>query len=385
MDSNNAALKLAAPATREWVSSASEADVALALDLGARCIAALGLTPPAVNSAAKGAHGEDEVFSLLSNQRRVRDVSRTAHCGDLVCESRAGPVYVEVKHYANTVPSSEVDKFLRDLRERDAAAGVFISLTSPIVGQRSSIAIVLEPRVSTGTLVPVVYAAPTRSSGDTKLHPSIALAAVDMAVCLAEVYPRGLRGLHGRDTIAAYAVAADQLAEGAASVRSELSRMAGSISSDVSSLGERLVLLGREARELARGQRAELEDVRESEGATSDALATEFQSRYSIRASPANLIATIQGIENSAGVLAGILGEGSQWRLLKARAIHTHTGCGFAFLKSATEVRAPHSRLPAERIAAIIKKFPKKVRIADGEFALELDDDTLVDVLTLVA
>lgn len=124
--------------TRAWLAGAGPADFALALSLGARCLRAIpelsrqpadALWPPARSSAERGAAGESEIYELLrrAHGSRVRDVSRRAHSGDLICDSRAGPVLVEVKHYTNTVPSAEVDKFLRDLRERDAAAGVILS------------------------------------------------------------------------------------------------------------------------------------------------------------------------------------------------------------------------------------------------------------------
>jgi len=372
-----------------WLAAAGPADFALALSLGSRCIRAIPeLSRPsdARSSAERGAQGESEIYELLrrAHGSRLRDVSRRAHSGDLICDSRAGPILVEVKHYTNTVPSAEVDKFLRDLRERDAAAGVIISLTSPLVGQRAGLSVALEARVSTGTLVPVVYAAASRDGA--RLHPDIALAAVEIAICLAEVYPRGIRGLHGRDTALAYAVAADQLADGAASVRTELAQLAASVASNVSGLGERVVLLGRETRDLARGLRSEAEEVYESGGDnTSTSLAVDLCARYNVRASHSSLIRIILTIEASAGVVAGVLGEENRWRLLKDRAIHVHSGCGFAFLKSATEVRFPAARIPAEMITALIKTHTKKIKLVYGEVSLELDDETLDDAVAAVS
>jgi hypothetical protein len=315
---------------------------------------------------------------------RVLDVSRRAHSGDLVCDSRAGPILVEVKHYTNTVPGAEIDKFLRDLRERDAAAGVILSLTSPLVGQRASLSVALEARVSTGTLVPVVYAAAGRDGA--RLHPDIALAAVEIAICLAEVYPRGIRGLHGRDTALAHAVAADQLADGAASVRTELVQLAASVAGSIAGLGERVILLGRETRELACGLRAEAEEVRETGGdaVTCKALADDLRARYTVHASHAFIARIILAAEASANITAGSLGEKNRWRLLKDRAVHIHSGCGFAFLKGTTEVRVPAARLSAERIAGLITTHAKKVKFVNGEVSLELDDVTLADAVAVV-
>ena len=374
--------------TCAWLAAAGPADFALALSLGTRCIRAipeLSRPPDTRSSAERGAQGESEIYELLrrAHGSRLRDVSRRAHSGDLICDSRAGPILVEVKHYTNTVPSAEVDKFLRDLRERDAAAGVIISLTSPLVGQRASLSVALEARVSTGTLVPVVYAAASRDGA--RLHPDIALAAVEIAICLAEVYPRGIRGLHGRDTALAYAVAADQLADGAASVRTELAQLAASVASNVSGLGERVVLLGRETRDLARGLRSEAEEVYESGGdSTSESLAADLCARYTVRASHSLLARIILTIEASTDVVAGVLGEENRWRLLKDRAVHVHSGCGFAFLKGATEVRFPAARIPAEMITTLIKTHAKKIKLVNAEVSLELDDATLDDAVAAI-
>lgn len=379
-----------APVARDWAQavSARPADFALALDLGARVLQAVvgpAAAPSALRSMAsadKGAKGEDEVYDALARTRRVRDVSRRAHSGDLVCDSASGPVLVEVKHYANSVPSAEVDKFLRDLRERGAAAGAMLSLTSPIVGQKESIVVVLDPHVETGTLVPVVFASPGRGA-DARLHRDIAVAAVDTAVCLAEVYPRGLCGLHGRDSVLAYAVAADQLADGAHSVRTDLARLAARLADDAANLGDRLASLGREARALAKGQRAEAEELREAAPGKAEEFAASLRARFEIRASDQNLVRVIAAIEETS-VLAGVLGERNRWRLLKARAVHVHSECGFAFLKGATEVRVPLTRLKVETVAAAIGRHAKKVRVADGEIALELDDSTVDTILAFV-
>jgi hypothetical protein len=380
-------LEKLAPSTRDWAHRAPQADLVLALDLGLQCLQAVralcpGLAPlPSAGSAERGASAEDEMYELLGRARRIRDVSRRAHSGDLLCDTAAGPVLIEVKHYSTTVPSAEVDKFLRDLRDRDAAAGVFLSLTSPIVGQRESVAVVLEPRVATGTLVPVVFAAPARG-GAGRLSPEIALAAVDMAAALAEVYPRGLRGLHGRDASLAYATAAEQLADGAHSVRGELVRLASSLAGEASLLGDRLASLGREARELARVQRAEAEEIREVAPDGAALLIADLRAKYPVCASDDNLARVLRAIEGTS-LVAGILGEQNRWHLLKARAVHYHSGCGFSFLKGATLVRVPTARLTAETIADLLKAHPKKVGLADEAVSLVLDDATVEHAVLL--
>lgn len=385
-----------APEATAWLATVTDADrtrlTSLALDLGARFLSQIPMLPcyaavtaqhasaPA-SSAEKGAVGEELVYNMLSRSRRVRDVSRRAHSGDMVIDSAAGPVYIEVKNYATTVPSAEVEKFLRDLLHRDAAAGVMLSLTSPIVGQRESIRVALEPRVSAGTLVPVVYASVARGGSDaTRLSPDVALAVVDMAVCLAETYPKGIRGLQGRSTALSYAIAAEQLAEGAASIRTELARVALDTSGAIAGLSERLIQLGREARELAKGQRSEIEDVRET---TSDAIGTfvaELREKYNIIPSNAVMISVVRAIESSFG---GSI-SANKWRLLKTKANHESSGCSIAFLKGATWIKVPVQSFPMGRFAELVKKYSAKISLSDGEVSIEIDDVTSVDIPALV-
>lgn len=383
------------PDVKAWALTHADPDartrsLSIAVDLGVRFLKQVDYAPPpqaaappvasASSSAAKGARGEDEIYALLSRTRTVRDVTRRAHSGDLVCESRAGAVYVEVKHYANTVPSAEIEKFLRDLREMDAVAGVILSLTSPIVGQRGAIRVELEPLVAAGTLVPVVYAAALHGG---RLEHDVVTAAVDMAVALAEVYPRGIRGLHGRSSLLAHSVATDQLADGAAAVRAKLTRLSESVSDGLSAVGDHIARLGREARDLARAQRAEVEDVQEvSLGPSSDVYGT-LSAKYTIVASRQNLGRVLIEIERIS-LAGGPVGSANRWKLLKLRAIHELTGCAFSFLKDATSVRVPTALLDLGATAKMMRAHPKKVRFADSEFSVELDDATVDDILGLI-
>jgi hypothetical protein len=95
-----------------------------------------------------GEIGEEYVKDILASEYRVEDVSHLGHSGDLFVhrkpvliselglqQSLFGKLLVEVKKYRNPVPSHEVHKFLRDLREHSQiSGGLFISLHSEIVG-----------------------------------------------------------------------------------------------------------------------------------------------------------------------------------------------------------------------------------------------------------
>ena len=90
------------------------------------------------NSSIKGAVSENELYTLLQYAfptDYVRNTStETAACDFcLTRKDKSLPtIYFENKDYSTTVDSIEVEKFMRDLKERKAH-GIFISQHSPIV------------------------------------------------------------------------------------------------------------------------------------------------------------------------------------------------------------------------------------------------------------
>lgn len=94
----------------------------------------------AVNKSQKrGVIGEAEVLLDLNLAYGPADkfvsVSKTGHAGDIVGTLKAGErILIEVKNYTDSVPTPEVEKFWRDMRENNYAYGIFISLQTPIRG-----------------------------------------------------------------------------------------------------------------------------------------------------------------------------------------------------------------------------------------------------------
>ncbi|MBM4371989.1 MAG: restriction endonuclease, partial [Deltaproteobacteria bacterium] len=83
----------------------------------------------------------EQLFDAFKEDGDTFEVwSSTGHQGDLVGRMAAQDrpprrILVEVKDYTHPVPSGEVDKFRRDLRENtDMQAGIFVSLRTPITG-----------------------------------------------------------------------------------------------------------------------------------------------------------------------------------------------------------------------------------------------------------
>jgi len=83
-----------------------------------------------IASRERGVVGEDIIENILRSAfEQVDRVSLTAHSADLRVNN---DILVEVKNYTGTVPSAEVDKFIRDLRSHAVSGGVMISMKSNI-------------------------------------------------------------------------------------------------------------------------------------------------------------------------------------------------------------------------------------------------------------
>jgi ABC-type transporter Mla subunit MlaD len=85
----------------------------------------------------KGAVSAEAVLVTLQNTFKnhcFEDVSQSARFTDILGrESASGePILIEVKNYTDQIPSQEVKKFWRDMEERQARVGCFISLNTGI-------------------------------------------------------------------------------------------------------------------------------------------------------------------------------------------------------------------------------------------------------------
>lgn len=327
-------------------------------------------------SALKGARGETRVSQTLAERgHSVRDVSHRARSADMVVETAAGPVFVESKDYVAAVPDKEVQKFRRDLGARGAVAGVLVSLSSGIVGVRGALAVRTEVLPGEGRPAPLVYVA----SG----HPDVIAAGVDVAAHLARALPPTLdaKSIHGGDALAAYAAELSELADLYEDARAELGGLSSAAAAGFASVFEKFGAALRDHRRLARAQKAAAEGPVEV-AAEGPALWGEFAGRYEVPPQAKSLVAEI--LERLASTALGDIREASRWRFLKARATHVDTGVALAFHKTRTDFCTPLARVSGRRVAELLARHPKKVRVADEVLALELEDDTAPDALSLV-
>jgi hypothetical protein len=162
--------------TQHWLETASPVEISAALEIGCTAISHgkvfATLTPPRGSAsgnisgltgdfsdivdygldnrhrpqpAIRGQIGEDYVESVLKRHFAVENVSRSPKSGDLSVMLVGHKIVVEVKNYANSVPTIGVEKFRRDLCTTAASGGVFISLQSPIMRVTNDFTVLYEP------------------------------------------------------------------------------------------------------------------------------------------------------------------------------------------------------------------------------------------------
>jgi hypothetical protein len=81
----------------------------------------------------KGVLGEDIALNTIAQYFPTADICpQHAHAGDIAFVLNGVRIMVEVKNYGKSVPSTEVDKFKRDIVENKYNIGIFVSYGSPI-------------------------------------------------------------------------------------------------------------------------------------------------------------------------------------------------------------------------------------------------------------
>jgi hypothetical protein len=90
------------------------------------------------NISQKGAQSENILFNLLNKEYSSADIINTSGQtgqGDIIIKRKdKTPILIETKNYSTNVKKEEVDKFLRDVSNKDCH-GIFLSQTSGIVGK----------------------------------------------------------------------------------------------------------------------------------------------------------------------------------------------------------------------------------------------------------
>lgn len=333
-----------------------------------------------VTSALKGARGEAYVLEVLQvGPYAVQDVSHRARSADMIVESPSGKILVDAKDYTIAVPDKEVQKFRRDLASRGAAAGVLISLSTGIVGMRGVITVALEALPTEGRIIPVVYAASN--------HADVIRASVDFAAHLAKVHPGTVAAseLHPRDAMEAYLRGLEDLADLYEDARAELGRLSSSSAAGFGSCLERMGSALRGHRRFISDQRSAIETVEDSPHHSNDPkLWAQIAERYSVSDEHKPILTSLLEVLSERDGLGDIRGE-AHWRFLKTKATHLASSAAFSFLKTRIDFCRRLAHIDGARVAALLARHPKKVRVADEVLALEICDATAIDAITLAS
>lgn len=94
------------------------------------------------NSSIKGGEAEMSADTMISTHFphiNIEDTSADAKAGDRRLTIDDSSVLLEFKHYKNTVPTREVDKFIRDLKGSGCTIGIFCSISSSIAKKPKNI------------------------------------------------------------------------------------------------------------------------------------------------------------------------------------------------------------------------------------------------------
>jgi hypothetical protein len=93
------------------------------------------------NSSSKGKLSENMLFSILQTlypSAIVDSVGTTKESGDVMLDRRDKPrILIENKDYNRSVPTEEVNKFIRDIETQKGCCGLFLSQSSGICGKES--------------------------------------------------------------------------------------------------------------------------------------------------------------------------------------------------------------------------------------------------------
>ena len=98
------------------------------------------LTASNYKAVLQGQYGENLVESLIEHHfpdYTVEDTTKSAAASDYhLLTDNGDKIMIEVKNYKNTVPTSEVNKFIRDISQTACKVGIFISLNTGISNKK---------------------------------------------------------------------------------------------------------------------------------------------------------------------------------------------------------------------------------------------------------
>jgi len=351
---NKSVWSLTSAETKEWLANASAEEIAIALDFGRETAReftrrlSVAQPQPLVTPTVLGQIGEQHVEEILREKfPSTINTSKASHRGDISLLIEHRKVIVEVKNYTNAVPTLGVEKFQRDLVTGGAAAGVFVSLRTPITSVTDSF--VIRREYAEGRSVPCAYLVSEDSA-------AIVLA-VNMVTQLVAAHTQSQTELYSRDNILGGVHGISEVLSDMARSRNQLHVSMGDAMTQIFKATAGLAAHEESARKITDTLKRELFHTEIAVGGTESPCAgSQWYAKYSTitREHIAKLVAII---ESNANELIP-----ASWKLSGTRCMHG-SGIGFHMYSGRVEVVVPRSRITIDIMHLQISTTPSHVSV----------------------
>lgn len=364
----------------DWLSTASVSDISQVIELGfpifckinesvAKQLSEIKQIQPVIDRSPlpvfRGQIGEDFVENILKKHfgAGVSNVAKNPKSGDLTLFLNHRKICVEVKNYTNSVPSSGVEKFRRDLNTTNACGGLFISLNTSITGITSSFTIVYEP--SDTKTIPVAYIVSKDESAII-----VAINIVSQLIAAVDyVYAES----YSRDKIMNSIYELAESLDNVSRVRNDLQVSINDITDGLikSSLG--LVKAENDIRKSIDSVRGELYFKQQIDV---EPAIVELETNPNFAKKPSEIKQCVAGVMKCVQETLhkkDIIG--SIWKLSARKCMNTVSGISFNLLANKIEVNIPRTKVSIETIVKSMNAFGKKISITDT-VCVELDNST---------
>jgi hypothetical protein len=376
--------------TNEWLSTASPEEIGLAISIGRYSVRVVNdivnskLTESFVQLSSlrsnigseitpvsKGQQGEDFIENILREKFNVTNVTKNGKSGDLSLLIEHRKISVEVKNYINPVPTSQIDKFRRDLITTGSSAGIFISLKSAITGVTADFTIRYEN--TDGRIIPCAYIVSCESS--------VIITAVNMISQLLSSFEYISAELHSKDKIlnGIYNIG-NRL--------SDLSRVRNDLQCEVGNLSNKLLTHSCGIFEIESDLKKEIKiicgelfhDISPNVNEALIELNTIpnfVKCSADIKSCISNLMLCVQETLHVADI------NGSIWKLSAKKCINSITQISLIFLSGKIQVSIPRCRVNNENICILLNTLGGKISISDS-ILIDIDSSTIDVILKII-
>lgn len=376
------------PALRQWTMEATPQDLELALQVGWRNVPYMKLRTSESHvlvrnmqsdlktdsdlPVVRGQVGEEFVESILRRRfGEISNVTKTPKSGDLGMWFENRRLMIEVKNYSNPVPSSNVEKFRRDLSVTGVACAVFISLRTAISGVTGDFRILLE--TIDGRIVPCAYIVSDNEH--------MIITAVNIVLQLVTSLSFVKHEVYSRDVVLAKVKDITEHLDELANARNTWQKdLADSISKLMKSSSAVLVPESK----IRTSVDAILSELFHTVNLSVDQAIVDLSTVPSFAKLKSTQQLQVRYIMNI--VQKSIHRDdinGSVWKVTKQKCANATCGIAIIFLAKRLQVQFPRGSIPGEKIIELMARFGDKFEISDG-ILIDIDDSSIDIIVGLI-